>query len=757
VPKIQEINTNTAQKTDNAVGTMVNGVWAVVADRYVQSLNRGFNQPFGINSPFGDIDDDQNMTGKQPQCIGACSEYSKKSELDGLLNVSEKTGGNVKAVALEAAENALSYELEFLEKRTLSKANYDKKGKHGMVNKGRDLIDLVETTGRQDRYEKLENDIDGKRMGFVISEEDVEKGRHYIDVFYNRKNEVEELAIQFDGSIEDLHRLNDNLALLTGENASIDETDFSKPLFSDREISLEEIVHAIEESYINEENRQNAGEYLTRLRRDTSDLSHLDEYQERALKLASQIEQELLSKGNLREGLAALVWSLEAVANGEEFNVPEHSYYKNISDTPQQESIVTTRTDELAAESHINHLIPIRLNVTEDNEKIQDSLVVSLFRRVIESEQNQDDFLRLSREPAFIFDNNADVSPVWRKFASTTLHISEQSAQKLEDHIAGVYKIMGDQKRIIDFVSTTGIATVGALASLHIIGNLGAIPVGTAENKDLDGAEINHEEIFPNPLRIQKEPVFESTVTVLEKSMYTKSEKNLIFSLFLKDTDGKEGKDISHEGEDTELILLAKIIELMNMRGQDVTTFKKIIDFVRIIDALPVEKQVVAIQKEEEQTVTVLQLLWETVQELIKPVNESERTRVRNVKNEGKSEPNEAVEQVSFTIGIWMMLKILNYYNALESLRSFVAKPHQKKNLREALAEEQPEGLIQKEPAPWLLAAIILYLARIREQGMRTKTVQQKMKKKKNSGRPIMIAKRPLSGYWGGLIFAFCS
>jgi len=106
---------------------------------------------------------------------------------------------------------------------------------------------------------------------------------------------------------------------------------------------------------------------------------------------------------------------------------------------------------------------------------------------------------------------------------------------------------------------------------------------------------------------------------------------------------------------------------------------------------------------------------------------------------------------------VWMMLNILNYYRALESLSRFVTKPYGKKNLREALAEEQPEELIQKEPAPWLIFAIILLLAKIREQGFQTKQAAPKKKKKTSSGKSVIIVKRPPSGCWGGLIFAFSS
>ncbi len=194
----------------------------------------------------------------------------------------------------------------------------------------------------------------------------------------------------------------------------------------------------------------------------------------------------------------------------------------------------------------------------------------------------------------------------------------------------------------------------------------------------------------------------------------------------------------------------------------DLTVLSWMRDLIQRIDGEPVEEAVEKVEVEEKEKLTQMKTLWEVlthVRELkfaITPtpdrtseVHFASRTEVRYYNNE-----QEHVENFSFAIMIWLLLKLDNYYRSLRSLKTLIFGETKQGSLIEKLKEHMPEGLVQRESAPWILFAIIWHLAMIREQGMIQATGNKRQatgkNKTKNKFQNNCIPP-------GGVIFAFAS
>ncbi|HCS79399.1 hypothetical protein A3A64_00965 [Candidatus Gottesmanbacteria bacterium RIFCSPLOWO2_01_FULL_48_11] len=153
----------------------------------------------------------------------------------------------------------------------------------------------------------------------------------------------------------------------------------------------------------------------------------------------------------------------------------------------------------------------------------------------------------------------------------------------------------------------------------------------------------------------------------------------------------------------------------------DLTVLTWVKELIQRIDEAPVEQAMETIEHEEEATLIKMSELWEVLMDrniVYSGSNgEFQFSPDQKLERVEKTE-REYVENFSLAIAVWVLLKFDAYYRSLRSLKIFIMGETKQGSLLEKLKTHMPEGLIQREPAPWILLAIIWHLAMIREQGM---------------------------------------
>ncbi len=241
--------------------------------------------------------------------------YVAKREEDYLEERYEETG-DLTLVAKTAAENAVTYQAEFVDHKTLMAFGYTLSPEGRWMNSGKtleQLVDLSEVGGdRIFRVMEAEQRMitdDTVEQAVVISE-DLGYGRSYIYLYTDQGDGVQALAIEYQGTTGELQRLQRILAqrsLSTGED-QIDTTDFSKPLFYERQLGITDIFAAIEQSYESEASKLAATPYLERIKHDVDRFPQvIQAQQEQVAALVVEFERQILANETVQQGLAAFV------------------------------------------------------------------------------------------------------------------------------------------------------------------------------------------------------------------------------------------------------------------------------------------------------------------------------------------------------------------------------------------------------------------------------------------------------------------
>ncbi len=132
-------------------------------------------------------------------------------------------------------------------------------------------------------------------------------------------------------------------------------------------------------------------------------------------------------------------------------------------------------------------------------------------------------------------------------------------------------------------------------------------------------------------------------------------------------------------------------------------------EFVEQLNAKTPEEVVVVIEQEKKQVETKIQQLWEVATELVEPAKLEEQQ----------------IMQFSFAVTLWLLFNYINYARRIDAVKRSMVEigktlvaDHKRidvVSLKRSIKENMSEKLVEKEPAPWLLFAIVWILAMRRE------------------------------------------
>lgn len=698
----------------------------VVHEHYMQQTWGSMLPTNHLDRPelYENLDDDP-FKEKEPKqrSGGGCSDSTCKKEslLEGLESVSEKNKGNVSVVAQEAAELAVSHRQEFLRGITIHHAQYNKQPNGRWDNKGRDMLDLFNPDKpggeRRARYEALKTGMEGAVIGIMISPPTVYDELNYIQVYKNNGDHIDLYAIEHRGDIEDLKKLYKQLA---EEDTDVD---FSKPIISKHDVSLKQIADTIEQSFVTEESKNRSRDYLERLRRDIANVHLINDYQKEAAELAEQIKLELLTKDNLRQGLAAMAFGLAAYANGETSDVIKQPQKAMISVVEVGQQVIgwiskdTTQVGEDIIASiqrkvaYTDGATEIEKNEVKRYE--QHKLLVSLLDRNFGEKALQ---IFPTSPNKHGQEKNAKI--FWAQTVQEQLLITGEESWQLLIYVQETWEQAVTAQEIIAFVGNSDTDTIGVGGAVFALGSL-----ATLEFDAINSTETIQLEVIPEVFREKEEKIVinaEAIETILVQAL----DEQLI--AVTKNEDEKKNKRE----------------ETPPQKEPDVIVVMWLKEFIRTLDQKTPEEATETIEEEEENVVVTLEQLGEVFQEFFATENKEENTIEREI-----------VWEFSLAVTLWMMLEFFSYYRSLMSLREMFKgiktlltdvkdKEIRQKEVVRIIKAHVSEGLIQKEPTQWLLLAIIWHLAMIREQGIHTTSIQTKKKKKK-------------AAHSAGIIFAF--
>jgi hypothetical protein len=616
---------------------------------------------------------------------GCSSDTCKKNDLlNDLQTVSDKTDGNISAVAQEAAEQVISHRQEFLLGITIHHAKYDKKSKGRWENKGRDMLDLFDPDEpggeRKDWYERLKAGMIGVKTGIIISPPTIYDELNYVQVYEDNGDHIDMYAIEHRGNLDDLRSLYKELAT---ESTGVNENeiiDFSKPLFFQHEISFEHIADTIEQSFVTEESKSLSEDYLQRLHRDVANISLIDDYQREANELAQKIKQELLSRTDMQEGLAAIIWGLVAHANGEQQNQvsePRDILRSTIDEVQRMAKQIAEETIH-ALESVHKVLVEKPETITNDyvdkqqkNEQVK-SNPKQILKQLLHMAEYKQALRVLTSKQSDKEDDDNKMS--WMKKAERMLGISKDQSLELLKQVSETHEAMEKAKDVVEFAVDTGVGIGAALFALESLATLDVISADT------------HEEFLP----IEVPPILEKKDG---QTVVTTQALEDIFIRIIKEPD-IPSQEFDEPHQQIDIVVVGWLQE-----------------FIHTLDEKKSEEAIVLVEKEEEWVITKLEQLQEVLNlqgETLEPRIEIEQ---------------EAVQEFSLAVTAWMMLRLISYYEILNEIKGLLEQVE--------AGPKMTEKLIPKEPSPWLLLAIIWHLAMIREHGVTTTQKKKKQKKKK--------------------------
>lgn len=336
--------------------------------------------------------------------------------------------------------------------------------------------------------------------------------------------------------------------------------------------------------------------------------------------------------------------------------------------------------------------------------------------------------------------DEASVQKHWKKKAEALLGISEAQSEALVEGVEAMWESVQRKKDVLTLLVRM---PVGAAAGLYILNAL------TLEEKpSVFSGKMPPEADSGQPLEYKREEI------------------EAIFLLFV-DHHEKTEPGIK---ENTAREFLADYPEDIRIPdGVDLITLIKTIETVHELDVLAPADRMERLARKQHDTVQAMVGLWEAVSKIL-PATRSLSVESpdsvyypRQIAPEAvikNSEQERPVGEFSLALAVWYMLKLMNYHAMLSALTAFLQQKQdtpdgmQEQGLLAVIGEKKPEALIRKEPAPWLLFAIIWQLAMIREQGMAQSAGAQTMQGKKQKAAAVPAGRRIQRA---GIIFTFSS
>lgn len=389
-----------------------------------------------------------------------------------------------------------------------------------------------------------------------------------------------------------------------------------------------------------------------------------------------------------------------------------------------------------------------------------------------------------------------DISIQWRQVAEKLLSISPEQSQQLLDEVQETWLSIQDMREVVTVADDTGVGIGAAFYAIDMMAHPYADEMKISQvrteksmneiNETLEAMENGRDVIslavetgvgigagiFALDMlvsqNVTEERSLRSAEAVLdidvETITLTPNEQEAVFSFFVSEervTSSEESIDVIERPQE----LIGRIPDSI-----DTVALKQTREFVVSIESLAPEKQQKAVVDEKNKALVSIVFLWGIIQEAGYPKENKDHIESATLhspaeqviieKNITSERESKHVEQFSFALTAWLMLKLVNYFNALDALENLLKRDvGQEKSENdspigplEQIRKSKPEGLIQKETTNWLLLAIIWHLAMIREQGFSQQSAKKSTVKKKKSKHPNII-----SDYPQGVIFAFGS
>jgi hypothetical protein len=245
---------------------------------------------------------------------------------------------------------------------------------------------------------------------------------------------------------------------------------------------------------------------------------------------------------------------------------------------------------------------------------------------------------------------------LWKKHIEHVIHVSPDQSEKVYQSFVKTEQIMRGVVDTISFTTDMNIAIGGSIALLDTFSTLR----------------------FEDVPEIQKQPVIDSLPAILHE---------------------EQGKEIVDAQSIQIRIEKANTIPEQHSEKKntdDVVVFW-LQEFVQSLD-----------QKTPEEAIEKITVEHQRIEVYVQQVS---HVMIEHLASEIQ---DDTVHEFSFAVMMWTMLKYSSCLVTLQSVKELLLSLHEKEVEKKQIAE----GLIVKEPAPWILFSIIYYLAMIREQGM---------------------------------------
>ena len=290
--------------------------------------------------------------------------------------------------------------------------------------------------------------MQGAKVGMVFSEPTVTDNINYVQVFVDTGSTIEEYVVQYQGNDADFRNLYTSFARNSSNPESGEHVDYNQPLRFVNDVPLDSFVAKIEESYTSDESKQQASDYLIRLKEDIKNLSKIDEHQKEAQVLANYLEQQMLSQGISHAVLNLLAGELDAYAKGN----------TTVEDLEGKDVSVVTTTDVFGyIENKTTEIVQVFGESTNS--------IVNSFQTVfdiVDGKKGEFILSLLSQEPRSDMRKSVSFEEQWIRIAQKELGISEKEVQILEKSVEAVHKIFKEQHQVVDAVLDMGVG-YGAL------------------------------------------------------------------------------------------------------------------------------------------------------------------------------------------------------------------------------------------------------------------------------------------------------
>ncbi len=642
------------------------------------------------------------------------------------------------AVSIALAKDAVAYEHEFILAQTLIPFDYEINDQGRWTDSGGKTIEELtdpddvgaDRLGRVLRAESAMMNDPSIAMAAVASP-DLGFGRNYVYLYSRGEgNAIQALAVEFHGNEDALKKFFHGLGA-AGEADTSQSDDFEKPLLFSRAITPQEILAQAQETVAHEKQAEG---YLTRLSRDVSVFPLILRERERQVEQMAEIALEhMIAQDDVREGLAAAVYGVIALSA----DTAQDTAMRVVDDTkeafvgvidyvkrrpPIEQSM--TLVPQYESPTYTTHIEEI---VRGENPALIPALT---------AEPAGEDFARLTEE---------EQVQVWNETVQDVLSVPEQTAQQMAAEVVQIWEITSRAREVLEVATEVfdqipdvcvpaGLFMLDVLAMQPHEGGLGeGVFLIPPEMAPVVSAETASQKGIPEQITVWHKDIPNDSLEVA-------------LSFIASEANGKE-KTFAPE----RLLRIADSV--------DVYTLTETVAFVKTIDTLSLAEQKNAIAHEKASTGEKILFLTGEIQRIIVGTNPETFSATKTKEEAEKKE----VSQFSLAVGLWLMLKLMNYYSALSSLEGFVAGLTLGKNrfghsqnhglLRHISEDGKAEVLVQRESGQWLLLSIIWHLAMIREQGMQTTKTNTG---KKKTVKKTIVANMPIMPLYG-VIFAYGS